>query len=288
MAVKYVVVTPVRDEEQFIGSTVDCVINQSIRPAEYVIVNDGSSDSTGNIIDRYAARCPWIHSVHRKDRGYRKPGGGIIEAFYAGFDALQWTDWDFMCKLDGDLSFDPTYFEAIFERFESNPKLGIAGGGLFYIEDGRKVVEICPKFHVRGGVKVYRRSCWDAIGGLFVGPGSDAIDEVKANMLGWTSESFFELEMHHHRFTGATYGRWGGALKDGRADYVCGYHPLFLLAKCAVRVARKPYVVGALAHLYGFFRCYWNGTEQLNDPQLIRYLRVQQMNKLLMRATIWK
>jgi glycosyltransferase involved in cell wall biosynthesis len=285
---RYVVVTPVRDEEEYLRLTVESIINQAVRPVEYVVVNDGSKDRTGEIIEEYARQYPWIRAVHRQDRGFRKPGGGIIEAFYSGFEALKCTDWEFMSKLDGDLSFAPTYFESIFERFKKNPKLGIAGGGLFHVEDGQKIVETCPKFHVRGGAKVYRRACWDAIGGLFVGPGSDAIDEVKGNMLGWTSESFFDLEMHHHRFTGATYGRWGGAIKDGRADYVCGYHPLFLLAKCGVRMARKPYVIGALAHLYGFLRCYWNGTEQVGDPQLVRYLRSQQMNRLLNRPTIWK
>ncbi len=287
-AVKYVVVTPVRDEQEYLPRTVESIVGQTIPPIEYVIVNDGSKDRTPEIIDEYSRRFPWIRRVDRVDRGFRKPGGGIIEAFYSGYEALNCRDWDFMCKLDGDLSFGPTYFEEIFNRFRQNPKLGICGGGLYHFEEGKKVLETCPAFHVRGGAKVYRRACWNDIGGLWVGPGSDAIDEVKANMLGWSSRSFFDLEMTHHRFTGATYGRWGGAVKDGRADYVCGYHPLFLLAKCAVRLGRKPYVIGALAHLYGFLSCYWRGVEQVDDPQFIRYLRSQQMARLLNRPTIWR
>ena len=285
---KYVVVTPVRDEEEYLHLTVESILQQTIRPAEYVIVNDGSKDSTGRIIDEYARKYPWIRAVHRSDRGFRKPGGGIIEAFYAGFNALECRDWDFMSKLDGDISFPPTYFEEIFNRFRSDPKLGIAGGGLFHMEDSVKVTETCPLFHVRGGAKVYRRSCWDAIGGLFVGPGSDAIDEVKGNMLGWSSRSFFELEMHHHRYTGATYGHFGGAVKDGRADYVCGYHPAFMFAKCVVRLLRKPYIVGAVAQFYGYASCYWKGVAQVDDPALIQYLRSQQIARLLNRPTIWR
>jgi len=285
---KYVVVTPVRDEQEYLRETVDSVIHQTIRPAEYVLVNDGSKDRTGEIIEDYARRYSWIRAVHRSDRGFRKPGGGIIEAFYSGFEALQCRDWDYMSKLDGDLSFAPTYFEGIFERFRANPELGIAGGGLFHLQDGMKVVETCPKFHVRGGAKVYRRACWDTIGGLWVGPGSDAIDEVKANMLGWKSRSFFELEMHHHRFTGATFGRWGGAVKDGRADYVCGYHPLFMLAKCGVRLVRTPYVVGSMALFYGYLSSYLKNVPQVDDPHLIKYLRSQQIARLLNRPTIWK
>src|SRR6185295_2354491 len=126
---KYVVVTPVRDEQEYLRETVDSVIHQTIRPAEYVLVNEGSKDRTGEIIEDYARRYSWIRAVHRSDRGFRKPGGGIIEAFYSGFEALQCRDWDYMSKLDGDLSFAPTYFEGIFERFRANPELGIAGGG---------------------------------------------------------------------------------------------------------------------------------------------------------------
>jgi biofilm PGA synthesis N-glycosyltransferase PgaC len=287
-APRYVVVTPVRDEEEYLHLTVDSILQQKIRPVEYVIVNDGSKDRTGEIIDTYAKQYSWIRAVHRSDRGFRKPGGGIIEAFYAGFHVLEFQDWDFMCKLDGDISFAPTYFEEIFERFRSNPKLGIAGGGLFHMDGAVKITETCPLFHVRGGVKVYRRPCWDAIGGLFVGPGSDAIDEVKGNMLGWSSRSFFELEMHHHRFTGATYGHFGGAVKDGRADYVCGYHPVFMAAKCVARLTRKPYVVGSLAQFYGYASSYWKGVQQVDDPALIRYLRSQQIARLMNRPTIWR
>src|SRR5579872_4094371 len=125
---KYVVVTPVRDEESYLKLTVESVIRQTIQPVEYVIVNDGSKDRTGYIIEEYARQYPWIRGVHREDRGYRKWGAGIIEAFYSGFEALHCRDWDFMCKLDGDLSFEPSYFEGTFKKFAASPKLGIGGG----------------------------------------------------------------------------------------------------------------------------------------------------------------
>jgi poly-beta-1,6-N-acetyl-D-glucosamine synthase len=285
---RYVVITPVRDEEQYLPVAIESMIRQVPRPAEYVIVNDGSHDRTGAIIEEYARAYPWIRAVHREDRGYRKTGGGIIEAFYAGYDTLQCHDWEFLAKMDGDLSFEPDYFAGCFDRFRSDQTLGIGGGCLYTVENGRKVVEECPTFHVRGGVKIYRRACWDALGGLWVGPSSDTIDEVKAHMLGWRSESFQELQLHHHRPTGAAYGWWGAAFKNGRGDYVCGYHPLFMAAKCIRRLSERPFVLASCALLSGFVSGYLKSAPRVNDPALIRYLRREQLNRLLGRRTIWQ
>ena len=284
----YVVVTPVRDEEEFLSRAIDSMVHQSVRPREWVIVDDGSRDKTPQIIDEAARNYSWIRGVHRADRGYRKWGAGIIEAFYAGYESLTCRDWDYMCKLDGDLSFEPGYFEAAMQKFAEDPKLGIGGGMLYYYAKDRKIVERHPMFHVRGGVKIFRRACWEAIGGLWVGPGSDTVDEVKANMLGWTTRSFPDLQLLHHRPTGASWGRWGGLVKDGRIDYVYGSHPAFLTAKAMVRLPRRPYVLGSIALVYGYAAACLQGIPRVNDPALIKYLRQQQLARLTGRKTIWK
>lgn len=288
METKYVIVTPVRDEEAYLPLTIESVVRQTIRPAEWVIVNDGSKDRTKTIIDEAAVQYPWIKGVHCKDRGYRKWGAGIIEAFYAGFNVLQHRDWEYMAKLDGDLSFEPSYFEGAFKKFNADARLGIGGGVLYHFDKGERVLEQHPLFHVRGGSKIYRRSCWDKLGGLWVGPGSDTLDEVKANMLGWTSLSFSDLQINHHRWTGAAYGRWGGIVKNGKTDYVSGYHPLFLFAKSVARLPKRPYIFGSLALLYGYLAAYFEGIPRVNDPALIQYLRRQQLAKLTGKETIWK
>jgi poly-beta-1,6-N-acetyl-D-glucosamine synthase len=285
---KYVVITPVRDEQMYLPLSIDSMVSQAIRPQEWVIVNDGSKDRTGDIIDEAARNHPWIRGVHRKDRGYRKWGAGIIEAFYDGFHSLTCQDWEFMSKLDGDLSFGPGYFAGTFQKFLENPKIGIGGGTLYHFENGEKVVERGPAFHVRGGAKIFRRACWEAIGGLWVGPGSDTVDEVKANMLGWTTMSFPDLQMLHHRPTGASWGRWGGLVKDGKVDYVYGAHPAFLVAKSAVRLPRRPYIVGSIALLFGYVAAYLQHIPRVDDPELIRYLRRQQLARLFGGQTIWK
>jgi poly-beta-1,6-N-acetyl-D-glucosamine synthase len=288
MNTKYVVITPVRDEEAYLPLSIKSVVGQTMRPMEWVLVNDGSKDRTGAIIEEAARTYPWIRAIHRNDRGYRKWGAGIIEAFYDGFNSLECRDWRFLCKLDGDLSFEPDYFELAMERFEADAKLGIGGGTLFHYENANKVVESNPRFHVRGGAKIFRRECWEAIEGLWVGPGSDTVDEVKANMLGWTTRSFADLEMHHHRPTGASWGRWGGLAKDGKIDYVYGSHPAFLIAKSAVRLFRRPYVLGSIALLYGYVAACVQRIPQVEDRDLIRYLRREQVARLLGRETIWK
>jgi biofilm PGA synthesis N-glycosyltransferase PgaC len=285
---KYVVITPVRDEEAYLRLTIESIVEQTIRPVEYVVVNDGSKDKTGEIIEEYARQYSWIRAVHREDRGFRKWGAGIIEAFYDGFRALTCTDWEFMAKFDGDLSFGPDYFAGMFDKFRQNPRLGIGGGFLYHVEDGQTTLEGHPTFHVRGGAKLYRRACWDGIGGLWVGPGSDTVDEVKANMLNWQTQSFRDLQIQHHRWTGAAYGRWGGIVKNGKTDYVSGYHPLFVAAKSVSRLWKRPYVVGSVALSYGYLCAFMQKTPRVNDPLLIRYLQQQQLAKLCGRETIWK
>jgi biofilm PGA synthesis N-glycosyltransferase PgaC len=278
---KYFVITPVRDEQEFLPRTIGSVVAQTILPLEWIIVDDGSKDRTGEIIAEAARQYPWIRGVKRQDRGHRKWGAGIIEAFYDGYNALTLKDWDFMCKLDGDLSFEPGYFEATFRKFAEDPKLGIGGGMLYHVEDGVKKLETHPLFHVRGGAKIYRRECWEVIGGLWVGPGSDTLDEVKANMLGWSSASFPDILINHHRWTGASFGKWGGITKNG-------YHPLFMMAKCIKRVFERPYVLGSLALAYGYVAARLEKMPQVDDPKLIEYLQSQQLAKLRGKETIWK
>ncbi len=287
---RYAVVTPVRDEAAYLRFTLESVIGQTIRPSEWVIVDDGSKDGTGGLIEEYAGRHKWIRARHRPDRGYRKNGGGVMEAFKEGYEALGCRDWDFIVKLDGDLSFAPDYFERCFACFDQEPLLGV-GGGVIYnrTADGRaEYEEGGPAFHVRGATKIYRRACWEQIGGLWPGTGWDTLDEVKANMRGWTTRSFKDLPVYQHKCTGAAEGQWRNLVKNGRANYIAGYHPLFMLAKCVSRLRSRPYLTGSVALMYGFVSGFFQHTPRVNDSELIRYLRQQQLGLLCGRQTIWR
>lgn len=285
---RYVIITPVRDEEAYVETTIKSVASQTILPDQFVIVNDGSTDRTGVIIDAWARRYSWLSAVHRANRGSRLPGAGVIEAFYDGYRALQTDTWDFIVKLDGDLSFEPDYFEKCFAHFAENPKLGIGGGVVQSRVANRDVLEKNPAFHVRGATKIYCRSCWDAIGGVHRVTGWDTLDEVKANMLGWETKSFLDLKVTQHRSTGATSGTWNNLVKNGRANYISGYHPVFMFCKCVKRLLQKPYILGSTALLFGFAGAWLTRIPQVDDKLLIRYLRREQLRRLLLQTSIWK
>jgi glycosyltransferase involved in cell wall biosynthesis len=284
----YVVIAPARNEADRIEHTFRSVLAQTIRPAEWIVVNDGSRDQTGVIADEYAREFDWIRVIHRKDRGYRKSGGGIVDAFYDGYLSLETKQWSFVVKLDADLSFSSDYFEKCFAEFTWNPRLGIGGGRIFHMAKGRLELENGPAFHVRGATKIYRRQCWDQIGGLIHAPGWDTVDEVKARMLGWETMTFSHVQVLHHRFTGQDDGLWGAWIKAGRSDYICAYHPAFMLVKCLRRALQKPIVLGSFALAWGFLSGYLLRIPRIQDKGLVRYVRAQQIRKLFGRETIWK
>jgi len=284
---RYIIISPVRNEDKYIEKTIASVFLQTIKPLEWIIVNDGSTDKTGIIIDRYSKQHHWIRTVHRKDRGFRKAGGGVIEAFYDGYNAVKESDYEYIVKLDGDLSFDSDYFEKCFIEFNKDLNLGIGGGTIVHEIQGQFEVEKAPLFHVRGATKIYRKACWDVIGKLVKSPGWDTLDEAKANMLGWTTRSFPEIKLLHHRYTGQADGPWRDSVKNGMANYVSGYHPLFMIFKCLTRTFRKPYLISSIGLSYDFIKGYFGNIPQIDDQELIHYIRKQQLRKLLFRKSIW-
>ena len=285
----YVIISPVRNEEQHLPRTINCMAEQTILPGKWILVDDGSTDATGKVADAAAAGHPWIKAIHRQDRGFRQAGGGVMDAFYDGFGAITDDRWDFIVKFDGDLSFSADYFEQCFTRFAATPKLGIGGGTICNEVNGSLLPEskIDPAFHVRGATKIYRRKCWDQIGGLIRAPGWDTVDEVKANMLGWTTRTFPELKLVHHRPAGAAYGTWSNLIKNGRANYVSGYHPVFMFLKCLRRSLERPYFVEGLGLWIGFLGGYFNQVPKVGEKDVIKYFRQQQMNRLLGRKSLW-
>ena len=284
----YVIITPVRDEEKHIAATIESVARQTILPLEWIVVDDGSTDQTGAILDRAAGRFPWMRVIHRQNRGFRKSGGGVMEAFYDGLNAVARENWDFIVKLDGDLSFSEDYFERCFAQFQKDAQLGIGGGEICHNISGRMKVEECPRFHVRGATKIYKRACWEAIGGLWPAPGWDTIDEVKANMLGWRTYAFADLRVLHHRFTGSEDGLLRDRLKHGMVCYISGYHPLFVAASCLRRLTQRPYILGSLAILFGFLKAHVTRPPRLDERSYVSYIRSQQLRRLFGMQTIWR
>jgi glycosyltransferase involved in cell wall biosynthesis len=285
----YVVITPVRDEAKYIVNTIDSMAVQTLVPQKWIIVDDGSSDQTPEIIDAASAKYSWICVIHRPNRGFRKSGGGVIDAFYGGYCIADGVEWDFLVKLDGDLSFGPDYFEKCFSHFLADRHLGIGGGMVCCLENGALAEDFPgdPPFHVRGATKIYRRACWEQIVPLVRAPGWDTIDEVKANMLGWTTRTFRDPKLLQHKATGAGDGNWRNWLKNGLANYVTGYHPIFMMAKCMKRAYRHPHSLQWIALCAGFCSGYLKMIPQVDDARVIRYLRQQQIRRLSGRSSIY-
>jgi len=287
--IRYVIITPVRDEARHIDATIQSVTRQTLKPTEWVIVDDGSTDGTWEILARRSAEWPWIKPMHQPDRGFRDADTGAVGTFLAGYRSLQTADWEFLVNLDGDITLKPGYFERCFEEFHRDSSLGIGGGSLYHLNvAGATELEPCPQFHVRGATKIYRRACWEAIGGLAAVPGWDTVDEVKAHMAGWRVRSFPRVTALHQRPTGASGNAWSDSVKNGRSDYFLGYHPVFMFLKCFRRAFRKPLLVNGAGHLYGFMAGYLDRRPQAEDAALIRYVRRQQMRRLLLRDSTWK
>ena len=285
---RYVVITPVRNEEHNFPRTIASFAGQSILPVLWIVVDDGSTDQTGAIADAAAGAHDWIRVVHRPDRGFRQPGTGVVEAFNDGLARIGGTSWDYLIKFDGDLAFESDYFEKCFAHFDRDSKLGIGGGLICWSSADGLVGESLgdPAFHVRGATKIYRRACWEKIGGLFKAPGWDTIDELKANMLGWSTRTFQDIKIHQLKHTGSADGKWQNWVKNGLANYITGYHPLFMLAKCLKRILERPYLVGAVGLAYGFLKGYVRRIPQVPDRALIKYVRQQQLLKLTGRPSI--
>ncbi len=285
----YVVITPVRDEARYIERTIVSMCAQSFAPLQWVIVDDGSTDGTGSILDTWALRHSWIKVIHKSDRGHRVPGAGVMEAFRIGLQALDKTSWDYIVKLDGDLTFDQDFFRSAFDAFTHDRTLGIAGGTICQVVDGRLVIDSVgdPPFHVRGATKIYRRACWEDIRPLVATPGWDTIDEVKANCRGWTTRTLGDVKVIQLKPTGGADGRWRNAFKNGLANYLTGYHPLFMAAKCVKRTFGRGSATEGLALAAGFGSGYIRRLPHAADKETVRYLRTQQLARLMLRTSIY-
>lgn len=286
MNVRYIIISPARNEQRYIEKTIRSVVSQTIKPLRWVIVNDGSTDNTEDIIRSYSQNHPWIQLINKPDRGLRELGGGVIEAFNTGYDLIKDIDYDFIIKLDVDLSFESNYFEKLFKKFKKNPKLGIAGGSCYTLHNGKPKIEEAFKYHVRGPTKIYRRECFEDIGGLIPILGWDGIDEMKAQMKGWKTKSFKEFTVIHHRPTGHEAGLLRTRISQGIACYVMGYSPIFILLRTICKMLQRPCIIGSILTLLSFIRCYFDkNINHIDDKDLIKFVRRKQINRLLFRDT---
>lgn len=282
---RYIILMPSRNEEELVQNTIDCIARQTILPAECILVNDGSTDRTGEIGQENADKYPWFRVVNRPDRGTRKVGGGVIEAFYAGYEALQATDYDYICKLDADLTLPNDYFEGIIKKMEADPKLGAASGKVFNPSLGMDKLfeEGIIDEQVSGAAKFYRRQAFQDIGGFVQEVMWDGIDFHRARMFGWKTRSFRDknLRILHHRLMGSSHKSvFHGRIRWGRGQWFMGTHPLYIIASGVFRMRERPYILGGLCIIAGFFLAFFQRQRRYDDLEFRKNLHQWQLKRL--------
>jgi poly-beta-1,6-N-acetyl-D-glucosamine synthase len=279
----YVLVTPSRNEEAFIAKTIESVIRQTVLPVKWVIVNDGSTDATGSIAEKYAASHSWIEVVNRPVRQERN-FAAKVHAFNAGQERLKDIQYEIIGNLDSDVGLDEDHFEFLLNKFKEDPRLGVAG--TIFREEGGYSSETSSfegQNHVSGQVQMFRRQCFEEIGGYFANKagGIDWIAVATARMMGWTTRSYREKSFFHYRHLGtAERGVLASSFSYGEKDYYLGGHPIWELFRVTYRLTKPPYIVDGLALGLGYG---WAMVRRVNRPvskQLIAFHRKEQMQKL--------
>jgi glycosyltransferase involved in cell wall biosynthesis len=280
------VISPVRDEARYVRHTLEAMIAQTVRPQEWLFVDDGSTDDTRHIIESYAADHPWIRVVSRENRGFRQLGSGVVAAFNFGREQLASQDYRYIAKLDGDMSFPPRYIEVMLARLEGDSRLAAVSGKVYRPENGGLVHEFMIDEMVAGQFKLYKRDAFDAIGGFTQAILWDGIDIHRCRMKGFTTLSFHDPEARliHHRLMGSSDSSvYRGRMRLGKGIWFMGYHPLYAIASGIFRMHERPYVVGGLIIIAGYFYAALRRERRYDDPEFIRHLRRWQMDKLFGR-----
>jgi glycosyltransferase involved in cell wall biosynthesis len=281
----YIAITPARDEEGYLPRLIVSIVAQTRRPGRWIIIDDGSTDRTGAIIDRAALHHSWIQPHHLPRNRARQPGGESVIMDFLPREA--WEGYDAILRLDADLSFKPRFAELLLAELEADARLGIVGPTLYEMRRARWREVRAPSFHTRGAAKMYTTACFAAIGGLVADLGWDTIDEARAMMLGFKTRSFRHIRAYHHRPQGAAGGLWRSRKAAGLAAYNAGYSPLFLAARAGLTAFKWPPVVGGAALLAGYLEGSVRRSPRPVSPAVVRFVRRQQMRRLLLRESVW-
>ena len=278
----YVLITPARNEAEFIELTIKSMLAQTALPQKWVIVSDGSTDGTDDIVSHYAAAHSWIELVQMPQRRERH-FAGKVSAFNAGYERVKNLPWAIIASMDADISFDSEYFSFLLQKLAEDPTLGLVGTPFrdpFNFTYDYRFVSI---EHVSGACQVFRRECFEQIGGYVLAKGGaiDRIANIASRMRQWKTRTFTEKSYLHHRPLGqAQDGRLAASMKDGAKDHAVGTHPVWMLFRVMYQMSAKPYVIGGLALAWGYVGSYVRGCERPVSRELVKFNRQEQMRRL--------
>lgn len=272
----YVIITPAKNEEAFIGITILSVIAQTIKPIRYIIVDDGSEDNTVGVVEKFKIDYPWIELVKNNSKGIERKGGAkVVRAFEKGYEFLKSLslDYDFIVKLDADLQLPSGYFQAIIENFRQDDRLGMCGGYIKNKVGDELITEPYSDYHVRGAFKSIRRTCYEEIGGFKPLWNWDSLDQIEAMAKGWKTK-VIEQAVIQFRPTSAAYSPTKQQMRDGYDAYCLRNNFLLVLFRTLPRLATRPFIISGLYYLAGYFKAMWK-----KEPLSIEKETAQFYNK---------
>ena len=275
------------DEEEFIEKTISSVINQTILPLRWVIVSDGSTDRTDDIVRKYLNKFNFIKLI-KLNSGDSRNFCSKVYAVREGYQAMEDVEFSHIGNLDADISLEANYFQEIMSRLEVDPNLGIAGGFIFENSKSRPGNSVTS---VPGAIQFFRREAYDTFEGYMPlkHGGEDWYAEVMAKKNGWKVQAFPELKVFHHRITGASCKNAAQReFKEGRKDFTVGSHPLFEILKCSARIGHRPYILGSACRLSGFLYSLLTRERVLLSESAVSYLRKEQLRRILPRFLVRK
>ncbi len=287
----YVLITPARNEDQFIKQVIESICQQTVKPVQWIIVNDGSTDSTREIVLHFVEQCSWI-SLADMPTGRERSFASKVHCFNRGVAALDGISFDIIVNLDADITLPEDYFEFLLERFYLDTELGVAGTP--FLEDDYSSIDDSYEggTHVPGGCQLFRKECFEDIGGYVANPlgGVDWIAVTTARMKGWKTRSFAEKTFFHHRHLGTgNRNRLGAIYHYGQKDYFLGGHPAWELFRIAYRTLKRPYLLGGATLMAGYLSAAIMRMERPVSRDLIRFHRSEQMSKLysILKAAVF-
>jgi biofilm PGA synthesis N-glycosyltransferase PgaC len=280
--VRYVLVTPARNEAALIEKTLESVVHSTFPPMKWAIVNDGSTDSTAEIVARYAEKYPWIELVQmpaRRDRSF----AAKVHSFNAGYERVKHLDYEVIGNMDADISFEADFLEFLVGRFAIDPTLGVAG--TIFSEEGYSSAadSFEGQKHVSGQCQLFRRKCFEEIGGYIPhrAGGIDWMAVTTARMMGWKTQSFREKSFFHHRHMGtAERSQLASTFSYGEKDYYLGGHPVWEMFRVTYRLTKRPYILSGCALGLGYCWAFVRRTPRPVSPELMAFHRKEQMTKL--------
>lgn len=287
---KMVIIIPAHNEESFIGSTLDSLVNQTVLPSEIIVVDDNSTDKTAKIVKRYDQKYPFVRMVSHQSNTKHLPGSKVVRAFYKGFNSISDTQYDVVCKFDADLIFETNYLEKLQSLFLEDPTVGIAGGYCYILKNEKWVLENLTNLdHLRGGLKAYRRACFKAIGGLKKSMGWDTVDELLARYHGWQLGLNMNMRVKHLKPTASTYNK-DARSKQGEAFYKMRYGVLLTFIGGLKLALKKKRPLLFIHYLKGYFRAWISKIKPIvtkDQGVFIRNFRWKGIKQKLSIKKIW-